>query len=255
MNIRRDIFCRSGSNDSDCSNCAMRRVSVCSYLSKEALERLHRAARFDHYPKGRVIVAQGQTLDQIYFIADGFVSLHRDQADGDHVITGFLGPGDLFSGIKNRNGAYCTARALSDVRTCGFERQEFVDLMHNCADIGYGMLLTATDEIEALTDHVMLMTRKSAMARVAAFLVLFSSKWSGEENTLPGEFSLPVPRAAIAAYLGLAVETVSRVFTELKNDGLIATPSRDKIIFKQPAALYYLSKLDHDLVARTGLGL
>jgi len=248
-------ICRVVDKRHQCEGCAMRQLSVCSALPRAAFEIIRAAATMFTYPKGAIIVDQEEKLDHVYFVAEGLIELYRLSADGKRRIMGFLGSGDLLSGIKNRDGAYCTARTVTQARMCGFPRKQFLDLMQNHSDLSYMMLLTATDEIEAQNDHIVLLGRRRALERLAGFLLIFSNRWRGEGDVDSKVIDLPVPRKDIADYLGLTIESVSRGFTNLKKSGLISIPSRDKVVMENIPGLYAIANLEEMPTMRAGLGL
>ena len=82
----------------------------------------------------------------------------------------------------------------------------------------------------------MLFGRKSALEKVAAFLVDMAERLSG------GSFDLPMCRADIADYLGLTIETVSRTLTRLERDRIIVLPAgRRTIVLRDAARLRHLA--------------
>lgn len=247
--------CHLVNKDEHCENCAMRQLSVCSALSEEAFEIIRDAATVSTYQKGSTIVEQGDDFDHVYFVSEGLIELYRIFADGQRRITGFLGPGDLLSGVKSRDGAYCTARTITEVRVCAFPRKMFVDMMLNHSQLSYAMLLTATDEIEAQNDHIVLLGRNRTIERLAAFLLIFSHRWAVKEGHSDQVINLPMPRSDIADYLGLTIESVSRGFTTFKNAGLISLPARDKVSLDNLPALFEIAKMDDFPSKRTGFGL
>ena len=246
-------ICSDEHGDDKCVGCMMRQLSVCRHLSAAALEELKKSANFVTFAKSKLIVEQGEPLENVYFIRSGMVGLHRLLHNGDRRVTGFLGPGDILSGIKNRNGAYCTAMVISEVVACRFDRQNFISLLQSQSELGVIMLLTATDEIEAQNDHNILLSRKHVLERLAAFLLIVASRWEhhGQTDTL----NLPASRADIADYCGLTIESVSRGLTELRSKGVISMPTKSSIVLENSVALHDLAHIDDIPVGRVGVGL
>jgi CRP/FNR family nitrogen fixation transcriptional regulator len=90
--------------------------------------------------------------------------------------------------------------------------------------------------LERAQNHMLLLGRKSAMERIATFLLDLAGRIS--EN---GQFDLPMSRIDIADYLGLTIETVSRSFTQLERQGAIEVPvHRRSIVLRDTAALQRL---------------
>jgi len=254
VNVQRADICRKADKEKDCGGCIMQQLSFCSLLDKRSFERVRAMARVYAVPKGAVIIEQEQELDRVYIITAGLIELYRSLVDGRRQITGFLGPGDLLSGIKKSDGAYCTAQAITPARLCGFERKAFLDLLHENSSLCYMLLLTATDEIQAQNDHIVLLGRKSVAERLAAFLLIAGTRWHNDDKH-PETVDLPMSRSDIADYLGLTIESVSRGFARLRRDGLIETPTTHKVLLQNIPALYDLAGLDEMPCRRSALGL
>jgi len=91
--------------------------------------------------------------------------------------------------------------------------------------------LTARD-LQDLQDHMLLLGRKTALERVACFLIRLSTR-----NLSSTALDLPMSRSDIADYLGLTIETVSRTFTQLERDGAISIPSSRHILLHDRLAM------------------
>jgi CRP/FNR family nitrogen fixation transcriptional regulator len=87
--------------------------------------------------------------------------------------------------------------------------------------------------LERAQDHMLLLGRKSALEKIATFILDMSERVSDE-----GAVALPMSRADIADHLGLTIETVSRSLTELERRGVIEVPAqRRNIVLRDQAAL------------------
>ncbi len=86
--------------------------------------------------------------------------------------------------------------------------------------------------LQRAQDHMLLLGRKNAQERIAAFLLDMSGRLPQQDAV-----ELPMSRQDIADYLGLTIETVSRTLTQLERDGIIAIPASRRILLTDPAAL------------------
>ena len=206
------------------------------------------------YRKGSVVFEQDAPVKTVTVIADGTVRLYHLLPDGRRQVIGFLGPGDLLGGLKRASGAHCTAEAVVDVIACAFSRRGFLDLLTVYPQLTYGLLFTATDEIEAQQDHVVLLGRKHLEERLAAFLILFSRRWKFDDEPVD-EVKLPMTRADIADYLGLTVESVSRAFTRFRKQGLIEMPDTHRVVLRNLPALLSMAGFDEVPSHGASLGL
>jgi CRP/FNR family transcriptional regulator len=88
--------------------------------------------------------------------------------------------------------------------------------------------LWATDEFVAAQDQMLLLSRKTALEKIATFLLLLSERQHRRRARL-GSIGLPMTRDDIADYLGLTIETVSRTLSRLKSEALIRQISLSEI--------------------------
>ena len=87
-------------------------------------------------------------------------------------------------------------------------------------DLSSELLPMALKGLVRAQEHLLVVGRQNAVERIAAFLADMAERQGGLR-----QFELPMSRADIADYLGLTIETVSRVFSRLKQKGVIRTPS------------------------------
>jgi CRP/FNR family transcriptional regulator len=206
------------------------------------------------FRKGDVIFKQGDELAYVYVLTQGLVRLYHLTVDAQRQITGFLGPGDILGGIKRSAETYCTAETITDVEACGFDRKGFIEFVHDHPDLCLNLLVAATDEIEAQYVHSILLARKQATRRLAAFLLIMARRWQS-----PGEDArtvrIPMGRADIADHLGLTIETVSRVFGQFKRQGLTELRGPKTVILKNMPALYDLAGFEDFPERHMAMGL
>jgi CRP/FNR family transcriptional regulator len=97
--------------------------------------------------------------------------------------------------------------------------------------VGRCLLSVAARHLVAAHQQMLLLGRKTAEERIASFLLAMAERSGGER------FVLPMTRADIADYLGLTIETVSRIFTQLRTDGLIALRGTSEVVIADREAL------------------
>ena len=247
-------ICPTASVRTTCAHCVARHTSLCARVDDECLSRLQALARHARFAPGTTVFEQDEEAYRIYIITRGVVRLYRDVESGKRQITGFLGPGDLLGGIRRRTAAHCTAETITEVEVCGFERAAFAALLQAYPDLCFTLLVTAMDEIEAQFDHLVLIGRKQVPERLAAFLLMLSRRWKFASED-PNLVLLPMPRSDIADHLGVTSETISRIFTRFKNEGLIEVPTMKSVIIKNLPRLQALAGFEEIPNQRMAIGL
>lgn len=202
-----------------CSSCAARQFSVCAPVSEAELPTFFGMAHHLRIEPRQMLCSEGDPARHVFSISRGAISLSKALADGRRQITGFLGAGD-FVGIVHGESFGYTAEALTPVEVCRFPRQRFERYMAENPNVERRLLQIASTELAAAQDQMLLLGRKTAIERVASFLLKLSDRAVAVGR--PGNpIPLPMTRGEIADYLGLTIETVSRTMTRLRRSGAI----------------------------------
>lgn len=187
--------------------------------------------RAAQYGTHAVIYYEGDPVKRLYELVKGSVMLYKLLPDGRRQVVEVLRPGDIF-GLAGSDEHDCTAETLTDA-----EVQE-VDLrqVERSDELQRALAKCLTNQMRALHEHAVLLGRKSAVERVASFLMYLVPDRGGTSCVGPGDdtedgfdLELHMTRQEIADYLGLTIETVSRVVSDLKRRGVIRADRADRI--------------------------
>lgn len=202
-----------------CVMCQARALSVCAALDDRQLPGFAALSSHVQFKAGQVLCDEGASADWVFSVTGGVVSLHKALPDGRRQTTGFLFPGD-FVGLSSRILNACGAEAVTDVEACRFTRPRFEAYMDERPELRARLLRMTADELSVAHDQMLLLGRKTARERVASFLLQLAER-AAARHMPANPVLLPMRRVAIADYLGLTIETVSRTFTSLARSGVI----------------------------------
>lgn len=160
------------------------------------------------FPAGTEIYAQGEKAGPLYQVEFGAVRVYRLLADGRRQISAFHMAGETF-GFEADATHHFFAEAIN---ATGIR----VVRIAAAADMSRQLLPLALKGLIRAQEHLLVLGRQNAIERVAAFLVDMTERQGGLRQV-----DLPMSRMDIGDYLGLTIETVSRVFTRLKDKGVI----------------------------------
>jgi CRP/FNR family transcriptional regulator len=203
-----------------CRDCSARHIGMCDVLSDADLSVLAHVATRITLPAGKVFIEEGDPARYFYDINRGDVRVFKSLADGRRQITGFMGVGH-FLGLAAAGKYAFTAEAINEVHLCRFERVAIKNVFDEFPALERRLLDVATHELVIAQEQMLLLGRKTALERVAGFLLSWAENYAhdgSEKLTMP----LPMSRMDLADYLGLTIETVSRSLSQLKRDGLIS---------------------------------
>ena len=213
---------------SACSSCNLREMCLPVGLSADDLDRLdtlvdvRRTVR-----RGETLFRRGEAFVSIYAVRAGFFKTTISTEDGRDQVTGFQMTGELL-GLDAIGDAshHSDAVALEDSQVCMIPYGRLEELAHSFTVLQRQFHRVMSREI--VRDHgvMLLLSSMTAEERVAAFLLNLSQRL-GSRGFSPTSFVLRMTRAEIGAYLGLKLETVSRTFSRLHQDGIIEVDQRD----------------------------
>ncbi len=190
---------------------------------------------------GQTLFNEGDDAMYLYEVVTGVVRLSRVTVSGRRQVIAFGFPGDVL-GFPSR-GFY---HADCDVIEAGEVALHSTRILDACTDnprLHRYMVNAALAEISGMQDHFLMLGRKSAGEKTAAFLDVLASRIGTvtEEGT---RIVLPMCRSDIADFLGLSNETVSRTFSQLRANGIIELPIAQEVVVPDRKALQDLSERD-----------
>lgn len=204
------VGCATAGCDVACEACRVRLAAVCAALETDQLAELDAIAEHRVLQSRRTLFQQGDPVDYVYTITGGTMRLQSELADGRRQVVGFAIPGD-FLGLALASQYGFSAETLTATTLCRFERRAFVRLVEHHPVLLSRLHAIAAHELGIAQAHMVVLGRRRAEERVAAFLL----RWRDRLRLLHGgtaDLPLPMGRQDIADHLGLTIETVSRVF-------------------------------------------
>jgi CRP/FNR family transcriptional regulator, nitrogen fixation regulation protein len=176
-------------------------------------------------PKSEILRVD-DPADRLYEVISGAICTYRMLKEGRRQIGGFYFSGDIF-GLEAAEKHILTAQAITNAKVRISNKQAVNALMSRDVKLADQLLSVMARELARKQDHVLLLSR-SAEDRIIYFLIEMSQRISSEENVI----ALPMTRQHIADYLGLTLETVSRILWDLERRGAIEIEGRRRIVLR-----------------------
>jgi CRP/FNR family nitrogen fixation transcriptional regulator len=169
------------------------------------------------------IYAEGEASGYVYKVISGVVRVSKLLPDGRRQISAFHMPGEMF-GFEAEDVHHASAEAVVPTKVIAYKWDGLVNQGKQSVSVVRELLDLAVRELRHTQDHLLLLGRKNALERLAAFLLEMDAR-TGFKHVL----DLAMPRHDIADYLGLTLETVSRMFAELKAMGALKLESARRV--------------------------
>ncbi len=185
------------------------------------------------FGRGERVFGEGDPAAFFYRVKSGVVRSVHLLRDGQRQIAAFHLPGEIF-GIESGAAHRFRAEAIEGAALALHRRLDFGRPAPDDEPLHRQIMTAMIRSLERAEAHALLLGRKHAVDRVAAFLLDLAARLPGDGHSI----ELPMPRADIADHLGLTIETVSRSLTSLERSGVIALPAgRRSIALSDKAAL------------------
>ena len=214
-----------------CSACSLRELCLPVGLKNEDLSRLDAAIdRRRNLKAGQHVYRSHDSFEALYAIRSGFFKTYELSNDGHEQINGFHMTGEIMGmdAIGTDRHA-CSAIALEDCEVCIIPFARLEELLHEIPSLMHQFHRLMSREIAADHGMMMLLGNMSAEQKLAAFLVNLSDRLRAR-GLSPTVMRLSMSREEIGNYLGLKLETVSRMFSKFQEDGLVQVERRNLTI-------------------------
>jgi CRP-like cAMP-binding protein len=203
-----------------------------SCCSLEELEFTSTIKSTQHYQKGQSIYQEGSQAMGLFCIYQGKVKLSKVAGDNKEQIVhllregGIAGYRSLVAGTRYTHSAV----ALEDCVVCFVPRPDFLRLVQANQQFSSALMIILAQALERAEERMRELAYKPVRERLAGALLLVQQTFHQEGEALP--FRIALGREDLAAIVGTAKETVSRLLSEFKSDGLIATRGSQITILK-----------------------
>ncbi|MFZ0982469.1 MAG: helix-turn-helix domain-containing protein [Pseudolabrys sp.] len=182
------------------------------------------------HSRDQTIVVEGDASDYIFLVISGVVRSFRSFQNGTRSIVSFYLPTEFF-GLTNHPTNLLTAEAVTDANILFFKRSALFSMAKRESQIADFLLTTTLTELRR-TQKYSLQISRSAKGRVASFLVDLSKRMRTQTC-----LDLPMSHKDIADHLGMTIETLSRIITQMENSGVIARGRSHDLILNNLQAL------------------
>lgn len=205
-----------------CKACSLKEICLPVGIDRDDLERLDSIIDRKHpLARGEHLFRVGDRFQSIYAVRSGSLKTYSTSEGGHEQVMGFQLPGELVGlDAISENQHPLAAKALETTSVCEIPFTDLESLSSQISGLQHQLLRVMSQEIRDDEQNMVILGQKSAEQRLAAFLISISNRFR-RRGFSATQFNLSMSRSDIGNYLGLALETVSRLFTRFQNDGLL----------------------------------
>ena len=219
-----------------CGNCRLNSLCLPISLHLEDLDQLERIVqRGRPLHKGETLYRAQASFQSLYAIRSGAMKASTLNERGEEQITGFYFPSELVGLDGLADNTYTnSAEALETTSVCEIPFHRIEELSAKIPSLQRHLFQLFSREITHEQQLLALLNRSRAEERVAALLMSMSLRHQRCQLSA-SQFRLPMSRSDMGNFLGLTIETVSRVFRRLQEDGILAVDNKEVQILDMPS--------------------
>jgi len=205
-----------------CENCSLSRLCLPMGLEAEDVNKLNEiVSRAKPLHRNDFLFREGDEMTGIHAVKTGSIKTFIIREDGSEQVLGFHLPGEIIGLDAIETGKHtCNAKILETTATCLIPFDKLEALSSQIPSLQHQIFRLMSREISSESNMLILLGKRNADERLAAFLLSLSQRYHQRAFSAT-EFNLSMSRNEIGNYLGLAVETVSRLFTRFQDEGIL----------------------------------
>ncbi|MBW1672649.1 MAG: Crp/Fnr family transcriptional regulator [Deltaproteobacteria bacterium] len=198
-------------------------IPIFKGLQEGKLSDLAEIAVEKHFSKGQIIFLEGDEGKGFFVVYSGFVKIYKISSEGKEKILRLVKPRDIFGPVPLFSGETypASADAMKPTKALFFPRDGFINLIKKNPDIALNILDALSDRLRQFTIQVEDLSLKEIPSRLATYFLHVS-----KEESRNDAFTLEIPKGQLASLLGTIPETLSRIFSKMREAGIIESEGK-----------------------------
>ena len=207
----------------NCENCQSREKGIFCELELSALADISHHKVMNSYKKGQTIFFQGNPPFGLYCIASGKIKVSKVGNDGKESIVRIAGPGDVLGhrSLFSKENYTATATVIEDAAICFLDKNYIYSSLKTDPSIALNLIEKLSKDMGAAEARNASMSQKSARERLAELFLTFMKNYGQKEADGRVRLDIKLNRDEIASIVGTAHETIIRLISEFKDEGML----------------------------------
>lgn len=214
----------------DCRECPVRHRSIMRDLEESLLEQVSLHKHCDVYRKGDTIFREGNRPQGLFAVYSGKVKVYKTNERGKDQILRLTKAGDAlgYRALISGEQYMATAEALEDSRVCFIPKATFDNLLQTSDKLFSRIIKVLAEDLKVAETQVAAMATKTVRERTAEALIIINNYYGVAPD---GSLAVTMSREDLASMVGTATESLIRMLSEFKTEGLIDLKDK-KILIK-----------------------
>lgn len=200
-------------------------------LTADEAARVARLAVPRLLPRRAAVFREGDEVEAIYFVASGLIKTSRTDEKGNEQIFSFLKRGDMFplTGRFDAEISPVTAATVVETSLLALPLRSFEQLLAGSPELAFKMMGLMSGKIRELQDKLLNFNQRGVEDRGISFLIYLAEHFGLERE---GEVVVPIPvtHQELASTIGFARESVSRLLTSLRKEGIVQVSRKGFVV-------------------------
>ena len=220
-----------------CETCKSRFDSVFCMLDEVELDSLSFSKHRNYYLRGQTIFNEGNQPIGLFCINTGKVKLSQAGFEGKEQIIRLAKDSDIlgYRALISGEAYSATATVIEDSKICLIPKEVFYELLQHNSKLTSGIMKLLADELKDAEDKITNIAQKPVLERLAEALLMLKEYYGVEDND--NSLNITITREEIANIVGTATETVIRLMSDLRKEGMIKLDGKRIKIVKSDALL------------------
>jgi CRP-like cAMP-binding protein len=220
-----------------CESCKARIDSVFCRLSEEELTNLSIQKHCNYYSKGQTVFNEGNYPMGLFCINNGKVKIYQSGFEGKEQIIRLAKDSDIlgYRALISGEAYSATAVAIEESKICIIQKNVFYELLQQNSNLTSNIMKLLADELKDAEKKITNIAQKPVLERLAETLIMLKEFYGFEEGD--NSLNITITREEIANIVGTATETVIRLLSDLRKEGIIVIEGRKIKILKSDALL------------------
>lgn len=218
----------------------LRGVPLFRDLSQEEMDKLSWFAIQRSYRKRSIIFSEGSDKEAVYFIQEGLVKTYKTDENGHEQIVSFLKAGDMFphTGLFNKNPYPATAETIVSTELIALPIKPFETFLLDAPGVAIKIMRVMSEKLSELQNKLQELTGQDVQNRGQLFLIKLAENYG---KVVGGEMhiDLPMTHQDIANTIGTTRETVNRLLTQLKKEGILESSRSGFVVYNMDALRHW----------------